>query len=287
MGGNPSCWARRDPAGPGFGEAPPQSLLRSVGLRLPWVGRPRAPTRLRRCRVDTALCTVGVTLAPWGLGRRAVLGCACSGFELLKSRKRHCCFRDGTRFSVHPGLQPGNRHPATAADAGGADTELRRQQHREEESSSAGLPTALGGLWAPLACVLDAATCPSCAGSLRAPGGCVSPPGRPRNSRDLPHPAWQRPGLRGLRAPGGVLPGRWGRLFWMWPPEARSELFPVAPEGPSDARPPGSWPAALATSVILRPLPARLTPGGLRAGWGGAGALATDGGDGCRGFREP
>lgn len=67
-----------------------------------------------------------------------------------------------------------------------------------------------------------------------------------------------------------------GWLFWTWPPEARSALFPAVPAGPSDVRPPGPWPVALATSVISRPLPARLTPSGLALRARGGGGVGGD-----------
>lgn len=97
----------------------------------------------------------------------------------------------------------------------------------------------MGSLQAPPApppCVLGVA--PSrwalvalCALALGVPG-CISPSGQPRNSCDLLQPAWQCLGPRGLRARRlSPLTVR-GWLFWTWPPEARSQLFPAAPQAP-------------------------------------------------------
>lgn len=54
---------------------------------------------------------------------------------------------------------------------------------------------------------------------------------------------------------------REGQLFWTWPLEARSELFPAAPWAPLTCIP-GPWHVALTPDVIFNPLPppcARLT----------------------------
>lgn len=156
-------------------------------------------------------CSVGMgahgrsTGLPKGLGHQTVPRCVCSGFGpaegqeaepllLFQRRDTVLCLPRDPAWAGHPAMarrcQWAPHGTITAAVL------------EEREGSRVGLPTTLGGLWAPPLCVLDAATYPSCAGSLGAPGGCVWLPGRPRNSRDLPHPAWQRLGPRGLRAPG-------------------------------------------------------------------------------------
>lgn len=174
------------------------------GLRFPRVGdhwHPRGYGLAEQTQRWDGDAHAGGAVASRGAGRQTVPGCVCSGFELLKGRKP-CCFRDGTRFSVRSGAQHRAWQPAMARSCRwGRCGTTQQWRWKERNGSSAGLPSTLGGLRAPPPCVLDAATYPLSL-LLGALGGCASPPGRPRNSRDLPHPAWQCPGLRGLRATG-------------------------------------------------------------------------------------
>lgn len=132
----------------------------------------------------------------------------------------------------------------------------------------------LASLWPEDSDLLARPWCPSCTVSLGVQGGgwatslCQANPeiavtfhtqlGRARAAR----PTFAQP------SPCRVV----GRVILEVASKAGPELFPAAPAGSSDVRPPGPWPAALATSVILLPVRARLTPvacvTGGAAGWG-------------------
>lgn len=175
----------------------------ALGLRFPRVGDHWHPQGYGPSGADAALgrrCACGRSAGlSRGAGRQTVPGCVCSGFELPKGRKPCCCFSGSLSAQGRSTRLGSLRWPVVA---GGADMEPHSSGAGKRETVAARGSPLPWGACGPLHCVSWMQRPTPLTLLLGAPGGCALPPGRPRNSRDLPHPAWQCPGPRGLRAPG-------------------------------------------------------------------------------------